>query len=316
MEFCIFVEPQLGMTWDQLLAAARATERLGFDGFFRSDHYTQPDRAFMGDPVLSDAWTTLAGLAVSTERVRLGTLVTPATFRHPGALAVQVAGVDAMSGGRVELGLGTGWNAPEHEAYGIPFPQKRFGLLEESLSIVTGLWSTPADETFSFEGKHYQLDRAPGGQRPTGDGIPIIIGGGGPSRTPALAARYAREFNTGFVPNAVVAERYRRAVEATRASGRDPQTLRLSVALTATVGATTEDAERLARSQGQDPAAERVNGLFGSPGDIAERLVGLRELGTDRVYLQVLDVRDLEQFELLAESVRLARIGDARIGDA
>ncbi|NNC13571.1 TIGR03560 family F420-dependent LLM class oxidoreductase [Planctomonas sp. JC2975] len=313
MEYCIFVEPQFGMTWDHLLAATRATERLGFDGFFRSDHYTQPDRSFTGDPALSDAWTTLAGLAMATERVRLGTLVTPVTFRHPAVLAMQVANVDAMSGGRVELGLGAGWNAPEHDAYGIPFPPKRFGLLEESLAIVTGLWSTPADETFSFEGEHYRLDRTPGGQRPAaerpvGQSIPIIIGGGGPTRTPALAAQYAREFNTGFVPNDVVAERYGRAVDAVQASGRDPETLRLSVALTATVGTTTEKADALARSQGQDPVAERVNGLFGTAADVAERLHGLRALGTRRVYLQVLDVRDLEQLDVLAEAARLAEV--------
>ncbi|QDZ15955.1 TIGR03560 family F420-dependent LLM class oxidoreductase [Humibacter ginsenosidimutans] len=306
MEYCIFVEPQLGMTWDQLLAFAQATERLGFHGFFRSDHYTQPDRSFSGAPALSDAWTTLAALAMATERVRLGTLVTPVTFRHPGVLAVQVANVDAMSNGRVELGLGAGWNAPEHEAYGIPFPAKRFGLLEESLAIVTGLWTTPPDETFSFEGEHYRLDRAPGGQRPVGDDVPIIIGGGGPTRTPALAAAYAREFNTGFVADDVVAERFARVADATQVAGRDPESLRLSVALTATVGATEASAKARADAQGRDPHHERANGLYGTPADVAERFAGLRALGAERVYLQVLDVTDLEQLDLLAEAVRLA----------
>ncbi|WP_243064775.1 TIGR03560 family F420-dependent LLM class oxidoreductase [Humibacter sp. RRB41] len=306
MEYCIFVEPQLGMTWDRLLAAAQASERLGFHGFFRSDHYIAPDREFRGDPAVSDAWTTLAGLAVATERIRLGTLVTPVTFRHPGVLAVQVANVDAMSGGRAELGLGAGWNAPEHEAYGIPFPQKRFGLLEESLAIVTGLWGTPVGETFSFEGEHYRLDRAPGAQRAVGDRMPLIIGGGGPKRTPALAARYATEFNTGFVANDVVAERFGRVRDVAVASGRDPQTLALSVALTATIGTTTEQADARSRRHGSDPVADRASGLHGTPSDVAERLASLRELGARRVYLQVLDVTDLEQLDLLAEATRLA----------
>lgn len=306
MEYCIFVEPQLGMPWDRLLAAGQASERLGFHGFFRSDHYIAPDREFRGDPAVSDAWTTLAGLAVATERIRLGTLVTPVTFRHPGVLAVQVANVDAMSGGRAELGLGAGWNAPEHEAYGIPFPQKRFGLLEESLAIMTGLWGTPVGETFSFEGEHYRLDRAPGAQRAVGDRMPLIIGGGGPKRTPALAARYATEFNTGFVANDVVAERFGRVRDVAVASGRDPQTLALSVALTATIGTTTEQADARSRRQGSDPVADRASGLHGTPSDVAERLASLRELGARRVYLQVLDVTDLEQLDLLAEATRLA----------
>ncbi len=306
MEYCIFVEPQLGMTWNHLLAAARAAERLGFDGFFRSDHYIGPDRALPGDPAVSDAWTTLAALAVATERVRLGTLVTPVTFRHPGVLAVQVANVDAMSGGRAELGLGAGWNAPEHEAYGIPFPAKRFGMLEESLAIVTGLWATPAGEIFSFEGEHYRLDRAPGAQRPVGDRIPLIIGGHGPRRTPALAAQYATEFNTGFVSNEVIAERFRRVIDVTEESGRDPGTLRLSVPLTVTIGATSDRADARARAQALDPAEQRVSGLHGTPSDVAERLAALRGLGAHRVYLQLLDVTDLEQLDLLVEATRLA----------
>ena len=307
MEYCIFVEPQLGATWDRLLEAAQASERLGFDGFFRSDHYIDPSRELSGDPAVSDAWTTLAGLAVATERIRLGTLVTPVTFRHPGVLAVQVANVDAMSGGRAELGLGAGWNAPEHEAYGIPFPQKRFGMLEESLQIVTGLWATPQGETFSFEGEHYRLDRAPGAQRPAREGIPLIIGGGGPTRTPALAAEFASEFNTGFVPNAVIAERFARVRDAAQASGRDPQSLGLSVALTATMGTTGEQADARSRRQGSDPVADRESGLHGTPSDVAERLVELRGLGAGRVYLQVLDLTDLDQLDLLAEATRLAQ---------
>jgi F420-dependent oxidoreductase-like protein len=306
VEYCIFVEPQLGMTWDRLLAAALATEAHGFHGFFRSDHYIAPDRVFTGDHAVSDAWTTLAALAVSTKRIRLGTLVSPVTFRHPGVLAVQVANVDAMSGGRAELGLGAGWNAPEHEAYGIPFPPKRFGLFEEALAIVCGLWGTPDGQTFSFQGEHFTLDAAPGAQRPAGARIPLIIGGGGPSRTPALAARFASEFNTGFVANEVVDERFRRVRDAAEASGRDPRTLRLSIALTATIGESSAEADARARTQCLDPAVQRTSGLHGTPDDVAERLSELRALGADRVYLQLLDVTDLAQFDLLAEATRLA----------
>ena len=306
MEYCIFVEPQLGMTWDQLLTIARAAEEHGFDGFFRSDHYVAPDRVLRGASAVSDAWTMLAALATQTERMRLGTLVSPVTFRHPGVLAVQVANVDAISGGRAELGLGAGWNAPEHEAYGIPFPAKRFGLFEESLAIVTGLWATPVGETFSFAGEHYRLDRAPGGQRPTGTSIPLIIGGGGPTRTPALAARFASEFNTGFVADGVIAERFERVTRAAQESGRDPGTLRLSVALTVTIGASNGEADARAREQGVDPSEQRVSGLHGTPPLIAERLAGLRALGAQRVYLQVLEVTELTQLDRLAEAVRLA----------
>jgi F420-dependent oxidoreductase-like protein len=311
VEYCIFVEPQLGMTWDQLADAARATERHGFHGFFRSDHYIAPSREFRGDPAVSDAWTTLAGLARETERVRLGTLVSPITFRHPGVLAVQVANVDAMSGGRAELGLGTGWNAPEHEAYGIPFPEKRFGAFEESLAIVTGLWGTPADETFSFDGEHYRLDAAPGAQRPTGDGIPLIIGGGGPSRTPALAARFATEYNTGFAPDELIAERFDRVREAVAAAGRATDGIRCSVALTVTIGATEAEADARAVAQGGDPARQRTNGLHGTPAQVAERLARLAALGAARVYLQLLDPRDPAQFELLAEATAGAGAGAA-----
>jgi F420-dependent oxidoreductase-like protein len=304
VEFCIFVEPQLGLTWRQLADAALASERLGFDGFFRSDHYIGPKRRFLGDPVTSDAWTTLAGLAAITERIRLGTLVSPVTFRHPGVLAVQVANVDAISGGRAELGFGAGWNAPEHEAYGIPFPERRFGLYEEGLRVITGLWATPPDETFSFAGEHLRLDRAPGAQRPTGDAIPLIIGGAGPTRTPALAAGFASEFNVGFRPDHEIVEILANVDRACEAAGRDPRSLRRSIALTATVGATAAEADARAVAAETTPEAQRTSGLHGTPADIAGRLAGLRELGADRVYLQVVDPTDLEQLELLAEAVR------------
>src|SRR6188472_1118688 len=187
MQYCLFTEPQLGASYEDQLAFARAGERLGFDGFFRSDHYL---RMGAGDPLPgpTDAWTTLAGLARETERIRLGTLVSSVTYRPPGVLAIQVAQVDQMSGGRVELGLGTGWFEQEHLAYGIPFPAKRFGMLEEQLEVITGLWGTPVGETYSFAGEHYTLVDSPALPKPTQSRVPVIVGGGGAKRTPAMAA--------------------------------------------------------------------------------------------------------------------------------
>src|SRR5690606_29394439 len=207
MEFTVFTEPQQGVSYDDQLAFARAAERTGFDAFFRSDHYM---RMGAGSPLPgpTDAWTTLAGLARETSSIRLGTLVSSATHRVPAVLAIQVAQVDAMSGGRVEFGLGTGWFEAEHRAYGIPFPAKRFGPFEEQLAVITGLWNTPVGETFSFSGEHYTLVDAPALPKPVQERMPIVVGGGGAKRTPAIAATYATEFNIGFVPESTVAEKF------------------------------------------------------------------------------------------------------------
>ena len=193
----IFTEPQQGATYDDLLAVARRAEELGFGAFFRSDHYLAMGDALEagGFPGPTDAWTTLAGLARDTSTIRLGTLVSPATFRHPGALAISVANVDQMSGGRVELGLGAGWYEQEHTAYGIPFPdvRERFDRLGEQLEIVTGLWSTATGQRFDFAGRHYVVADSPALPKPVqAGGIPIIVGGGGRNRTPALAAAIRR----------------------------------------------------------------------------------------------------------------------------
>ena len=199
MDLRIFTEPQEGATYDDLLAVALRAESLGFGAFFRSDHYrgiTNPGRL----PGPTDAWITLAGLARDTSTIRLGTLVTSATFRHPGPLAIAVAGVDQMSGGRVELGIGAGWYDDEHHAHGIPYPGlgERFERLEEQLEIVTGMWETPAGETFSHDGTHYSLVDSPALPKPAQAHLPIIIGGHGPRRTPRLAATFADEFNVAF----------------------------------------------------------------------------------------------------------------------
>ncbi len=299
MEYCLFTEPQQGFSYDDQLAFAQSAERHGLDGFFRSDHYL---RMGEGDPRPgpTDAWTTLAGLARETSRIRLGTLVSSVTYRVPSILAIQVAQVDAMSGGRAELGLGTGWFEREHEAYGIPFPPKRFDLLEEQLQVVTGLWQTPDAETFSFDGEHYRLDRAPALPKPVQSRVPVIVGGGGPKRTPALAARYATEFNIGFVAEGVVAEKFRVVRQACESIGRDPETLQLSVALPTIVGADDTEIERRVAAIGQT-RAQFDNGanLIGSPAQIAEKVERLRALGASRVYFQLLDLRDVEHADLV-----------------
>ncbi|WP_147794837.1 LLM class F420-dependent oxidoreductase [Cellulomonas sp. Y8] len=310
MDLRIFTEPQQGATYDDLLAVARATEDLGFDAFFRSDHYLSMGSGD-GLPGPTDAWTTLAGLARETSRIRLGTLVSSATFRHPGVLAIQVAQVDQMSGGRVELGLGTGWYAEEHEAYGIPFPDKRFGLFAEQLEVVTGLWGTPAGDRFDYAGEHYTLKRSPALPKPvqtsplagTTPGVPLIVGGLGPRKTPALAARFASEFNLTFPPLDVVGEKLETVREACRAIGRDPQTLTMSAALVLAGGKDDAEVDRRAAAIGRDPKEVRAVGIAGTPTAMVDRLGTLAEQGITRVYLQVLDLHDLDHLELVASEV-------------
>ncbi|MCW3493516.1 LLM class F420-dependent oxidoreductase [Microbacterium sp. SSM24] len=303
MEYCVFTEPQQGAGYDDQLVFAQTAERVGFDGFFRSDHYL---RMGPGDPLPgpTDAWTTLAGLARETSRIRLGTLVSSVTYRQPGVLAIQVAQVDAMSGGRVELGLGTGWFEREHQAYGIPFPAKRFDLLEEQLAIVTGLWGTPAGETFGFDGAHYRLTDAPPLPRPVQSRVPVIVGGGGPRRTPELAARFATEFNIGFRPEHEIAEKFAGVRAACERIGRDPATLKLSVALTTLAGANDAELARRAANLGDtvDDMRDGVN-IVGGRDEIADKAERLAALGADRIYLQLLDLQDVEQVDYLGSDV-------------
>ncbi|WP_438854915.1 LLM class F420-dependent oxidoreductase [Agromyces sp. M3QZ16-3] len=302
LEVCIFTEPQQGASYEEQLAQAQETERLGFDGWFRSDHILHMGP---GDPMPgpTDAWTTLAGIARETERIRLGTLVSPVTFRHPGLLAIQVAQVDDMSGGRVELGLGAGWFGAEHAAYGIPFPDRRFDLLEEQLQVVTGLWQTPPGERFSFAGTHYDLVDAPGLPKPVQTPMPLIMGGGGPTRLPALAARFATEFNRGFSDEDEIAASFARVRAACEAIGRDPDTMRLSVALPTVVAADASSyLERLAAIHADPDTFAEVN-VAGTPEVAVEKIRRLADLGADRVYLQLVDQRDLDHVELIATEV-------------
>jgi F420-dependent oxidoreductase-like protein len=300
----IFVEPQQGAHYQQLLDVARATEAGGFDALFRSDHYLTMGGDGLPGP--TDAWLTLAGLARETSRIRLGTLVTSATFRLPGILAIKVAQVDDMSGGRVELGLGAGWYDGEHTAYGIPFPPvgERFERLEEQLAIITGLWTTPLGETFSFEGTHYQLADSPALPKPVQQPHPpVIIGGGGPKRTPRLAATYADEFNLPFSSLADTGAQFDRVRAACEARDRDPASLVYSAAQVVCCGADEAEVTRRAASIGRKPDELRANGAAGTPDQVVERLRAFGELGASTVYLQVLDLDDLDHIRLLSEEV-------------
>jgi F420-dependent oxidoreductase-like protein len=301
----IFTEPQQGASYDELLAVASEAEALGFDAFFRSDHYLK-----MGDvsgfPGPTDAWITLAGLARDTERIRLGTLVTAATFRLPGPLAISVAQVDAMSGGRVELGLGSGWYDQEHTAYGIPFPPlaERFERLEEQLAIVTGLWETPVGETFSFDGAHYALVDSPALPKPAqAPRPPVLIGGWGKTRTPRLAARFADEFNLPFPQLADVGPQVDAVRAACESARRDPATMRWSAALVVCCGEDEDTYRRRATAIGRDPDELRTNSPAGTVAEVVDTLGGYADAGMERIYLQVLDLHDLDHLRLIASEV-------------
>jgi F420-dependent oxidoreductase-like protein len=300
----IFTEPQQGASYDDLLAVARTAEECGYDAFFRSDHFLKMGDA-SGLPGPTDAWAALAGLARDTATIRLGTLVTSATFRLPGPLAVTVAQVDAMSGGRVELGLGAGWYEAEHTAYGIPFPPlgERFERLEEQLAIVTGLWATPAGERFSFTGTHYRVVDSPALPKPLQAPLPVIVGGGGPRRTPRLAATYAAEFNLAFRSVEAFVEQTGRVRAACEAVGRDPATLVMSAALVLCCGEDEAEVERRATAIGRQPDELRRNGAAGTVDEVVATLAAWRESGAERVYLQVLDLGDLDHLRLVAERV-------------
>ena len=304
MDLRIFTEPQQGARYEDLRRVAVAAEESGFSAFFRSDHYLAMGGSGLPGP--TDAWTTLAALARDTSSIRLGTLVTSATFRHPGVLAVQVAQVDEMSGGRVELGLGTGWYAEEHSAYGIPFPPlgERFDRFEEQLAVITGMWSTPVGETFDFTGEHYRLVDSPALPKPVQSPVPVIVGGGGKKRTPALAAQYAAEFNAAFSSVADTAAAIERVREACSARGRDPQEVVASAALIVCCGRDEAEVTRRAGRIGREPAELRENGLAGTPAEVVDAIGRYAQVGITRFYLQVMDLSDLEHLDLVAQEVR------------
>ncbi|GJJ18688.1 MULTISPECIES: LLM class F420-dependent oxidoreductase [Mycolicibacterium] len=304
VDFRVFVEPQQGATYSDQLAVARAAEDLGYSAFFRSDHYL----AMSGDglPGPTDSWVTLAGIARETSTVRLGTMVTSATFRHPGPLAISVAQVDEMSGGRVELGIGAGWFEAEHQAYAIPFPPlgERFDRLTEQLRILTGLWSTPVGETFDFTGKHYTVVDSPALPKPAQADLPIIIGGGGPKRTPALAAEFAAEFNIPFVPIDTLKTQFERVAAAVADAGRPADSLTYSAAFVLCVGRDDAEIAKRAAAINREVDELRSNSpLVGTPAEVVDKLGPFVEAGVQRAYLQLLDMSDLDHLELFASEV-------------
>ena len=303
MDLRVFTEPQQGATYDDLLRVARTAEDAGYDAFFRSDHYLVmgADSETDGLPGPTDAWVTLAGLARETSTIRLGTLVTAGTFRLPAVLAISVAQVDQMSGGRVELGLGTGWYEQEHTAYGIPFPPlgERFDRLEEQLQVVTGLWD--ADGPFTFRGEHYLLVDSPALPKPVQrPHPPVIVGGRGVKRTPRLAATWADEFNLPFSSLEATRTQFDRVRQACAATGRE---LVLSAAQVLCCGRDDAELARRAAAIGRDLDDLRENGLAGTPGELVDRIGAFAEAGATRLYLQVLDLADLDHVELVAAEV-------------
>lgn len=305
MDLRVFVEPQQGASYLQQLTVAQTAEELGYDAFFRSDHFLK-----MGDvpglPGPTDSWVTLGAIARETLTIRLGTLVTSATFRQPGPLAISVAQVDDMSGGRVELGIGAGWYADEHTAYGIPFPgiKERFDKLEEQLEIITGLWHTPTDSQYTFEGQQYGIVGSPALPKPLQPGgPPIIIGGHGPTRTPRLAAHYANEFNLPFAPVEVFTTQRDRVIKACEARDRDPETMVFSAALVLCCGENDAAVERRAGNIGRAADELRENGAAGTPSEVLDKIATYAEAGADRIYLQMLDLDDLDHLHLVADQV-------------
>jgi len=305
VDFRVFLEPQQGATYDDQLAVAQAAESLGFSAFFRSDHYL----AMSGDgqPGPTDSWVTLAGIARETSSIRLGTLVTSATFRYPGPLAISVAQVDAMSAGRVEFGIGAGWFEDEHRAYAIPFPGlgERFDRLEEQLDIITGMWATPVSETFDYTGNHYTVTGSPALPKPVQQPHPpIIIGGGGAKRTPALAARFAAEFNLAFPTLEFAGAQLGRVRDAVEKAGRAADDIIYSAAFAVCAGGDEAQIARRADAIGREVDELRANTpLVGTPAEIVDRLGPFAEAGVQRVYLQLLDAHDLDHLELFAAEV-------------
>ena len=318
MDLRIFTEPQQGASHADLLAVARATRDGGFSAFFRSDHLL-----VMGDgsglPGPSESFLNLGAIAAAVPDIRLGTLVTSATFRHPSMTAIAAAQIDDISGGRMELGIGTGWNEAEHLAYGLDFGGslgERFDRLTEQLEIITGLWATPIGGTFDHPGRHYTLTGAPGLPKPVQTDaqgrprVPTIIGGQGPRRTPALAARFADEFNVGFSDLDVTTTQLAWVRAACDDAGRDPGSLVYSTAHPLCVGSDEAEFARRAAAIGRAPAEVRSSPFAGTVAEVTEKMGAWAAAGVQRGYLQVLDLSDLDHLALVATEV-LPAVRDA-----
>jgi F420-dependent oxidoreductase-like protein len=306
VDFRVFVEPQQGASYSDQLAVAQAAESLGFSAFFRSDHYL----AMSGDglPGPTDSWVTLGGIARETSTIRLGTLVTSATFRHPGPLAIAVAQVDEMSDGRVEFGIGAGWFEKEHLAYAIPFPslRERFARLTEQLELITGLWTAPVGETFDYAGAHYAVNDSPALPKPVQrPHPPIIIGGSGAKKTPRLAATFADEYNVPFAPLDTITTQFDRVRDAVDAVGRAGDSMTYSASFVVCAGRDEAEIAKRADAIGREVDELRSNSpLAGTPNQIVDQLGPFAEIGLQRVYLQLLDMSDLEHLALFADDVQ------------
>ncbi len=306
VDFRVFVEPQQGASYSDQLAVAQAAEALGFSAFFRSDHYL----AMSGDglPGPTDSWVTLGGIARETSTIRLGTLVTSATFRHPGPLAISVAQVDEMSSGRVEFGIGAGWFEKEHLAYAIPFPplRERFARLTEQLELITGLWTAPVGETFDYAGAHYAVNDSPALPKPVQrPHPPIIIGGSGAKKTPRLAATFADEYNVPFAPLDTVATQFDRVRATVDAVGRAADSMIYSASFVVCAGRDENEIAKRATAIGREVDELRSNSpLAGTPDQIVDQLGPFAEIGLQRAYLQLLDMADLDHLALFADEVQ------------
>jgi len=291
------IEGQEGVTWEQWQAIATTAEASGFDALFRSDHYLSIVGQAQGS---LDAWTTLAGLAAVTSRIRLGTLVSPATFRHPSVLAKSAVTVDHISGGRVELGMGAGWFEAEHRSYGFPFhdTRTRLEIFAEQIEIVHRSWKPGP---FSFKGEHYEIEELDALPKPVQQPHPtLLVGGRGTRGTVGPAAKWADEYNTFSASVDDISTRRARFAEAWEAEGRDPSGLRFSAMVTLIVG---EDEAQVGEFSAGLPPDLRDNGVVGTPDQVVERLLELQDAGLDRVMLQHLRHEDLETIELVGRDV-------------
>jgi len=309
VQLCLMIEGQEGVSWAQWLALARTCERHGISTLFRSDHYMNLDGQHPERGAL-DAWGTICGLAAVTSRLRLGTMVSPASFRHPSQLAKLVATADHISGGRVELGLGAGWHEREHAAYGFPFAdtRTRMDVLEEQLQVVLGAWDPPSAPPFSFSGEHYQLEDLDARPKPIqSPHPPLILGGSAGPRSVALAARYADEYNTVFPTVEEVRERRARVEQACEHAGRDP--IAFSIMTGVLVGSDQaqlrERARRLGEKMGSDPSGlidDPPSGwIVGTVDQAVQQLRALSEAGVSRVMCQQLVHDDLDAVALLGD---------------
>jgi F420-dependent oxidoreductase-like protein len=311
MRLCLMIEGQEDVTWPQWIALAETCERVGLEGLFRSDHYVSVDEGATRGSL--DAWTTLAGLAARTERIRLGTMVSPTTFRHPSVLGRAATTVDHISGGRAELGLGAGWYEREHRAFGFPFGPlgERMEVFEEQAEIIVGQWTT---ESFSYSGRHYVLEDCDALPRPVQrPHPPVIIGGSGKRRTVEVAVRLGQEYNVVGPTVEESRDLRRRMDEACDRHGRDPRTLVLSAMCMVCVGEDTAQAEaraqRLAdlgfeQGDGASVLAEnRDSWVCGTVDEAVARLRELADAGVERIMLQHLLHDDLDAVELFGREL-------------